>query len=121
MPAVRTGTRLEALQRLQRRTKHEIDSARRRDDRYELKRLADLAARIDDEIRLASAGRPRSKRVEKVLPRMHDLCVTAREVKVWAVEAGLIPAVVRGRVSGALVEAYAAAHSTHEHQELNHL
>lgn len=111
MSGIRTCTREEALQQLLTRTRHEISCARRREDLHELPRLRELEARIEDELGIPRpAVRRPGQRAEMVLERMAELGVTARQVKEWAVETGLIPAVVRGRIRRELVEAWAAAH-----------
>jgi hypothetical protein len=129
---VRTGTRLEQLESLERRTHHELDSARRRGDRGDVVRLDLLLERLEVEIRAEGGpttkagaenrdtrsrkryGTPRTrheKAEDRVSQHLARLGVTAREVKVWAVAEGLIPGPVkRGRVKGALVTAYELAH-----------
>jgi hypothetical protein len=103
---VRTTTREQALEALLARTRQEIACTLRRDDRRELPRLYRLEDRL-----LAELGRPVTpRRTERVQSRLADLGVSARQVKEWAVERGLIPAVVRGRISRDLVEAWAAEH-----------
>lgn len=42
--------------------------------------------------------------------RMHDLHATPRQIKLWAIEQGLLPELIRGRVARHIVDAYAAAH-----------
>lgn len=108
MSGIRTCTREEALQALLTRTRQEIACAVRREDRRGLPRLRALAARLEDELGLTPSVKPR--RAELVLQRLTELGVTSRQVKEWAVEQGLIPTVVRGRIARDLVEAWAAAH-----------
>lgn len=123
MRAVETRTRLEQLQSLRSRTQHQIRIAHAHGDRIELDRLRQLEDRLNAAIVAEggratnvalSSGRPRTRRKkaeEKVLKHLERLGVSSHDVKVWAVEAGLIPAVVRGRIKGALVDAYEAAHA----------
>lgn len=122
MSGIRTGTRLEQLRALHRQITVRTELARRRGHHEDVPDLHDLAhkvaAAIRDEERAARA-RPTvavAVRVadERVTRHLVDLGVTAHDVKVWAVTQGIIPAVVRGRVSGRLVDAYAAHH---QHQE----
>lgn len=108
MTGVRTCTREQALEQLLIRTRQEISCAVRREDLRALPRLRELRARLEDELGLTPPTKPR--RAELVLDRLAELGVTSRQVKEWAVEQGLIPAVVRGRISRGLVEAWAAAH-----------
>lgn len=107
-----TGDRLSRLQLLQRRTKHELDSALRRGETHDAKRLTVLNGRLLEAID-AATPKP-ARRAEHVLDRLTELGVTSNDVKVWAVSAGLLDAVRRGRVKASLVEAYAAAHPTTE-------
>lgn len=115
MSGVRTGTRLDQLRTLQKRTRHEIAAAKRREDRYGIRELEALAKRIDDEIALIEPPvifrEARTSRGTVPLDQMlADLGVSSTEVKEWGVAQGLLDAVKRGRVSRVLVETYAAAH-----------
>lgn len=123
MPALSgivTGTRAERLERLLQRARHELDSARRRDDRHETARLELLLQRCDEAL---AAERSTAATTHAATPAglplggpsielraLADLGVTARDVKLWAVSAGLLDAVHRGRVKHDLVLAYADAH-----------
>lgn len=122
MGGVRTGTRLEQLEKLHRRVKHELESARRRDARNELVRLRDLEQRVAGAIsgnggtpvrppQLApstpAAIQPHHNRVDRTLI---ELGVTAYDVKCWAFGQGLVPAIVRGRLAARLIDAYVDAH-----------
>lgn len=114
---IRVGTRLEQLQALERRTQQEIGQARFRLEVDKLPKLRALLQRIEGEIVAEGgkpAGRPRKphytshkKAADHVYARLEQLGVTAHEVKVWAVEVGLLDVVRRGRIRGELVEAYA--------------
>ena len=96
--------------------------AHARDDRHELGRLQELEDRLNAAIVAEggkaasvalSSGRPRTRRKkaeERVLKHLERLGVTSHDVKVWAVSVGLLDAVRRGRIKGALVDAYEAAH-----------
>jgi hypothetical protein len=110
---IHTGTRLERLQSLQRRTRHELASALRRDVQHEVIRLTELSARLDAAIETETPAVPKPARAERVLERMAALGVTAKTVRTWALAEGLTKA-NRGRLSLALVEAYAAAHLDRE-------
>lgn len=118
MSGIRTGTRLQNLQQLRRRAQHELDAARRRDDRHDLPRLRELVTRIQHQIDLETpapatptpAGTPRlrsQKATDRVTRRLNQLGVTSHDVKEWAVTAGLLDRVRRGRIRAELVEAYA--------------
>lgn len=87
-----------------------------------LDQLRALRAQLDQEIAneeyrdiTGNPGRPTPPRaprlveVNRVDLRLRQLGVSSREVKVWAVAAGLIPEVKRGRVAEALVEQFAEA------------
>lgn len=112
MSGIRTITRAEALEVLLRRTRHEIACAVRGEERHHLPRLRELEDALLVELGLPP--RPKSpaprRRAEHVLDRLAELGVTSRQVKEWAVETGRLPAVVRGRISRQLVEAYASQH-----------
>lgn len=122
MSGIRTGTRLEQLRALHARVTVRIELARRQGHPEDLPDLHDLAHKVAAAIRAeerATRARPTvaaGVRVadDRVTRHLLDLGVTAHDVKVWAVGQGLIPAVVRGRVSGRLVDAYA---THHQHQE----
>ena len=108
MSGIRTGTRLERLVSLHQRTRHELASARRREARREIEALARLEKKLYAAIADES---PKPSRREPVLDRMAELGVDARTVRTWARAEGLTKA-DRGRLSAALVEAWAAAHPT---------
>ncbi len=99
---IRTGTKLEALHGLLKRTEQEISCARQRDrDTTELRALRD---------RIRAQIEPTETQQRNIVDRRLDqLHVTARDVKVWAHANGLVDAVKRGRVGEHLVEAYATA------------
>lgn len=110
MPAIRTGTRLESLQSLARRTEHELSSARRKDARREIPRLELLL----DKLRDAIADEQGLARPRDVVSRgLFDLGLTAHDVRQWALEQGLIDQVRRGRLPLELLNAYRAAHRKH--------
>lgn len=89
MSGVSTGTRLERLYRLRRCLDLEIAAELRRNPPQRLtpRRRAEVATKH----------------------RLDELGVTPRQVKEWAVEIGLLPAVRQGRVARHLIEAYAEA------------
>lgn len=118
MTGIRTTTRLEELQRLHRVTRLQRDAAARRGEPTH--QHDHLLAALTREITHASR-RPRPEVAAavratdtSVQDRLHALGVTALDVKRWAVATGRLPAVVRGRVSGLLVDAYAHAHQPQE-------
>lgn len=121
MSGVQSGTRLERLEQLHRRVRHELAIARRH-GLVDETRLAVLDARLAHEITTLHRARPTVAAAVRqtdrtVQERLEQLGVTSHVVKQWAVDTGLIPAVVRGRVSGLLVDAYAQAHpQPQEHQ-----
>lgn len=111
MSGVSVGPRIDKLDALHRRATHDLAVARRRQEHDEAARLVQLLERLNEAIAIERPPPPPPPpRVEPVLVRLAELGVTAKQVKTWATQEGLIPAVVRGRVAGALVEAYAAAH-----------
>jgi hypothetical protein len=110
---IHTGTRLERLQSLQRRTRHELASARRRDVQHDVLRLSALTRKLDIAIAAELPAVPKPARAEPVLDRMAALGVTTKTVRTWALAEGLTKA-DRGRLSMTLVEAYAAAHLRRE-------
>lgn len=128
MSGIKHGDRLDQLYDLRRRTNHELQYARRHDDHQLTGQLTTLLAKIDQAItdeggtppggpadpgKRGSAQRPRRGRAQKasdrVTRRLEQLGVTSHDVKVWAVSAGLLDRVRRGRIRGELVEAYATA------------
>ena len=81
----------------------------------ELDRLVVLRARIDQRIQeLTRADLHNGGHIKPVptaeVALMNLLGVTSRDVKQWAVEAGLLTGVRRGRVSLAIVQAYQKEH-----------
>lgn len=121
MRAVETRTRLEQLQELERRTRHQLDHAKAHGDRGYAARLSTLSDRVADAIR-DEGGTPMPSRFQPfkrtrkpardfVAERLTVLGVTAHDVKVWAVSAGLEERVRRGRLRMALVDAYVHHHS----------
>jgi hypothetical protein len=122
---VRTGSRLEQLEALRRRTAVQHEHARRSGHPHA--ELGKLLARLDDEIRTEGgtpppAPQPAPRRQppvrglkgaeEYAAALMAHYGVAAVDVKRWAVSAGLLDQVRRGRVALELVEAYAAHHPT---------
>lgn len=102
---VQTGSRLERLERLQRRTQHERQSAERRDDRLAVPRLLELEAKVNDALkaeRQALFG-------NSVDQRLKEIGVTAKAIRTWALAEGLTRA-QRGRLGAELVEAYIQHH-----------
>lgn len=89
-----------------------------------LDRLKKLRAQVDREIRELEAGQARAakrtangvpktrrkKAEDRVAAHLARLGVTAYTVKEWAFDAGLIPAITRGRISAYLVDEYEKAH-----------
>ncbi len=101
MSGVKVGTRLERLYLLRDQIRHEIAAEERalvlNGGRGSMpRRLRARAGTVAADARKAAS--------------LDELGVTAKQVKQWAVEVGLIPAVVRGRVAQALVDEYAHAH-----------
>lgn len=94
MSGVKVGTRLEQLHALRRQVEQEIAQERHR------VWLATPSPRT----RLRQLGR---KTEGEATALMQDLGVTSRIVKEWSVTAGLNTEIPRGRVSLALVKAYA--------------
>lgn len=97
MSGVTTGTRLEQLRKLRTRIEQEIAAEERR--------LALEGMRV---FQRPARGR---NRVDELLA---ELGATAGDVKRWALAAGLITEIRRGRVGLQLVEAYAQARRTFE-------
>lgn len=121
MSGVQTGTRLDRLEQLQRVARMQRAHARWAGDLELHDRLDRLVRRITHEIGREQRARPEVAAAVRradlgVQQHLEALGVTAHTVKVWGVQAGLLPAVVRGRVSGALVTAYDHAHQP-QHQE----
>lgn len=121
MSGIQTGTRLDKLRRLRTRVGQQIIQAHRREAFSDVERLRNLANQLDTEIaRLdptyhppTHRGRPRTraqKANDRVTRHLARLGVTAHEVKAWAVTAGLIDAIHRGRIRAELVQAYETAH-----------
>lgn len=122
MSGIRTASRREALDRLRRRTVHEIAQARIRGIPAELAKLYTLQTRLVIEIALEDAraaalaprpaptsvapGSRRSSPPDRVGDHLARLGVTAHQVKEWAVTQGLVDKVRRGRIRGELVDAY---------------
>jgi hypothetical protein len=94
---IRVGSRLEQLRKLRDQVTVEIELEERRQ-------------RLDG--RRPVPGAPASRRGGATTNHLlEQLGVTAKQVKEWGVEQGLIPTVVRGRVALSLVEAYASTRS----------
>lgn len=116
MSPVRTGPRLEHLLALQRRLEHEIAAERRKlalEDRDAPGRTLPGATPEPVEQPSSRARTARATAAETAA-RLDRLGVNARQVKEWAITAGLLDEVKRGRVPGDLVAAYADAHTTEE-------
>jgi citrate lyase gamma subunit len=116
---VQSGTRLERLEQLQRAARLQRAYARWRGDTTTHDLLDDLVHRLGLEITAEQTRRPTVAAAVRqydnaVTEQLAALGVSARTVKLWARDQGLIPAVVRGRVAASLVEAYAAAHQPQE-------
>lgn len=119
MSGVDTRTRVERLQSLGRRAKHDLAIARRQESWHEARRLSLLIERIDDALEAAGAEPVNRKPVAKakrktpvdhVGQHLRRLGVTSNEVKTWAVSVGLVDKVRRGRIRAELVQAYEDAH-----------
>ncbi|HEY1117732.1 MAG TPA: hypothetical protein VGE43_08505 [Acidimicrobiales bacterium] len=118
MSGVRVGTRLDHLQDLRRQITIQLEHARR--NSTPTTRLHQLAEAVDDQIR-AEGGTPPPppghvttpgpKRPARAPHRTDDLLAelgtTTAEVRAWAVAVGILRPGRRGRISAALVEAYA--------------
>lgn len=120
MSGVQSGTRLERLEAVQRAARMQRAYARWDHNDREHDRLDALVRQLDVEIRREQRARPELVTAvrtadERTAHQLERLGVTAYAVKVWAVTEGLIPSVVRGRVSLALIDAYAHAHQQQEH------
>lgn len=101
MSGVTNGTRLEQLQALRRRIDHEI--------------AIEAAHAIENNGRRLPPPVPRpevSAHGDRLAQLLQDHGLTARLVKEWAVEHGLLDSVRRGRVASELVHAYIAAQDT---------
>lgn len=97
LEGIRSGSRLDMLRDLKRR----VDAEIRAEEKLERSRTAIRAYKAKQEARRDSVSQ-----------RLARLGVTAHDVKTWALEQGLITEIRRGRVSGDLVDAYAADHPT---------
>jgi hypothetical protein len=93
---VQCGTYLERLEQLRQQVDQAIAAERRR-------------VALEGPIRLVARPHQQVPRGNRVDMRLASLGVTALQVKEWAVEAGLLDQVRRGRVALSLVEAYADA------------
>lgn len=92
MSGIRVGSRLEQLYDLRRRLNHEIAAEER-------KAATDTPT--------PAAQRPGLAATDKAVhDQLDHLGVTSAQVKEWAVEQGLLPAVVRGRVARHIVNAF---------------
>lgn len=109
--SIRTGTRVEQLQALRNRARHQLHSAIRREEPDEAQRLRDLLVRLSAAIGAPPATPKRPRKPQAGYLILAELGVDSHTVKAWAVEQGLLPAVVRGRISTAIVELYREAHS----------
>jgi hypothetical protein len=95
MSGVTVGSRLEQLEELRARIEYEIAAERRR-----------VAISVPNP---PPARVPKLTEVNRVDVRLAGLGVTSRQVKEWAVDAGLLDHVHRGRVAAHLVEMFAEA------------
>lgn len=84
---IRVGTRLEQLYQLRQRLNVEIEIEERKTGRRRKP--------------------PRPAKPNTVDQRLRELGVTTHDVKVWAVEHGVLPELKRGRIGLQLVETYA--------------
>lgn len=121
MSGIRVGTRLDQLQDLRRTITVQLEHARRTIDPTRVTELTDLRNRVDAEIRTEGgtpppAGTtPTPRRRRTLAPTradvlMAELDVPASTVRAWAIQTGLLAGVTRGRLSTAVVEAYATHH-----------
>jgi len=102
---IRTGTRLERLESLQRRTQHEKASAVRRGESFAVARLD----RLDKKLTAAIKAERRAIHGNRVDQELKARGVTAKTVRAWALKHGLTTA-QRGRLGAELVEAYINHH-----------
>lgn len=111
MSGVRTGTRLEQLLNLRRQLNLEIEVETRRDP-VEAVRLGLIKPKwVRPPRRRGGHKRPDMVvRVAELMARLERMGVTQHDVKVWAVEQGLLDEVKRGIVAGRILDAYAEAH-----------
>lgn len=121
MSGVDSRTRTERLDSLRRQTKLEIASGERTHvDPHRLVDLRLLLQNLERELGLKVTPLPKPPRtkpkrksaVDNVGLHLARLGVTSNDVKVWAVSAGLLDQVRRGRIAAYLVEAYEHAHPT---------
>lgn len=120
MSGIRVGSRLDQLQQLRRNVTVQLEHARRTVDPTRVHDLEQLRDRVDAEIR-TEGGTPPPPPGMVVVPRprrrttgptkadllMAELGVPAATVRAWAIQTGLLAGVTRGRLSTAVVEAYA--------------
>lgn len=121
MSGIRTGTRLEQLHALRRTVTVQIEYLRTQGQ--PATQHETLLERLDQEIRNEGGTPPTPPRPLKrrrpapaaVDVLLRELGITAHDVKVWAVQHGLLDQVRRGRVALRYVEAYAAHQRTLDH------
>lgn len=110
-----TGTRLDQLRALRDQITHQLHHVH--DLGLPPRDLLELADRVDTAIRDAggtppprftgTTHRPTAPAQDRTSAILTDLGVTARDVKEWAVQHGLLDRVRRGRVAHHIAEAYA--------------
>lgn len=93
MSGVRCGTRLDQLRALRRRIDLEIM----------------VAAREEALARPIVRSRPERRGRNTVDEQLAELGVTSHDVKVWALQAGLVSEIKRGRIGQNLVDSYRSA------------
>lgn len=114
MNGIRTGTREEQLTDLRRQIRVQLEIARVH-NAGDVARLEDLATKVDAALGIEAAKNPPADFEKFPKPHgpnvvdqiLHELGVTTHDVRVWAIEAGLLDGVHRGRISRAIVECYA--------------
>ena len=121
MSGVTTGSRLQQLYALRARLDQEIAAERARvataprapGTITRPPTLPDAKPPAQNHRRGETGPRPGLQASDRTTAQMLlDLGVTPRQVKEWAVDQGLLAAVVRGRVARHLVIAYATTHQT---------
>lgn len=103
MSGVQSGDRLERLYRLRDQVNLEIQVIEH--ERAMTPRSPGLATTTLPKPKPAGV-RPSDASAKELLA---ELGATTKQVKRWAVDAGLLPAVARGRVARSVIEDYAAA------------
>lgn len=112
MSGVRVGSRLEQLRKLRAQVDLQIEIEERR-ERLEGARPA-LAVQQPVSVRprkgSLTGGVGKGSSSILIRDRLVQMGVTAKDVKLWAVEKGLLAEFKRGTVAVAVVDAYAEAH-----------